>query len=138
MGIFIFKDGSLNINGKDVSDHVREAHLRISSQTEDATTMGCTSPKVLPKWPAGWQLTGVVAQDFSGSVDDLFSVLQLNATAFPWTFKASSAAKGATNPLFSGEGYVTEYEPIGGAVGALAVSAFTIMPASGGLSRDAA
>lgn len=135
MAIFCYKDAYLSINGTDLSDHVQECSCNFDAEMLDRTVMGDDWRSFLPGLK-NWEITVTFAQDYaSGKVDaTLWSLL--GATAFPIVFKPNGSTTSSTNPKFTGNAVLANYNPIGGAVGDLAKAQVTLKAGDGdGLTR---
>ncbi len=134
MATFVFKNAYLQVNGVDLSDHVRSISLSYSADEVEDVNMG-DSTKVRLAGLKDWSLQVEFSQDFgSGKVDaTLFDLV--GAAPFAVHVKPVNAAISATNPDFTGDVILTEYPILDGSVGDLATTSVNFV-AAGDLTRD--
>ena len=131
----VFTDGAFTWNAVDLSDHVREIHLRDNTEFDIEQRMGSTV-RVRHAVIKDWGLEINLYQDFAGSeVDATLSADALAKTPRTWTVRKNKAsAISATNPDYTATGYISEYEPLSGAFGELLGTRITVVP--GGTAPD--
>ena len=115
----VWKDGFLQINGVDLSDHVREMSLDTSVAELPDNVHGDNTAKVA----AGledWTVNVTFLQDFAASKVDItldgmggVGHTQKNIIIGP----DKTTAVSTTNPRYSGEAILASYRPLGGAHG---------------------
>lgn len=129
---FVWKDPYVLINAVDLSDHVRQATLTYRSELQDDSAGGDNTRNRIGGLK-DWTLTLEFAQDYAaGEVDaTLFSIV---GTSVAIEIRPTTAIVGATNPKYTGNGIIEEYQPFGGQIGALAVAPVT-MQGNGDLTR---
>lgn len=139
MAHLAFTNGYFAWNATPQSSHVREVHLRSTrSFTEDSNTMGSLARKVLPVLE-DYELEIVFSQDFAAAqIDATFGPDALAKTARAWEVRPDAGAVSATNPKYTGTGYIENYEPINGAFGETLGTRITIVPSIGGITRATA
>lgn len=136
MAHMTFVNAFFSWNSVDLSTHVREIHLR-STHTfvEDANTMGDTGRRVLPVLE-DYELEIVFSADFAAAqIDATLGPDKLAKTPRAFEIRPDAAVVGATNPKYTGTGYIETYEPISGAFGEVLGSRITIVPSVAGLTR---
>jgi hypothetical protein len=129
MAQFILKDAFVLINAVDLSDHVRSVTVNYSAEVQDNTPMTKNSRQRiggLKDWSADVEFY----QDHAaGEVDaTLFGVV---GSQIACEFRPTSAARGATNPGYTGNGIIESYEPVAGAVGENAMTRIRIVGSDG-------
>lgn len=131
----IIKDPYLVVNSVNLSSFLRQIELSYEVDEKDATTMDDNTMNSYPGLKK-WRITGTLLQSFASSeVDDTLFDLVGDTTAFPVILGVTSASAGATNPHFTGNGYLIKYNPMGGSAGDLHETQFEIA-AAGDLTRD--
>lgn len=132
-----FKNGYIEINNINLSDHAREFSLETSVEELPANAHGDS----VAKQAAGiedWTVNATFLQDFAaGEVDATLSAIG-GACHVPFDIVVgadSVAAVSASNPRWSGEAILSSYRPLGGTHGALLESTATFRPGSGSLTR---
>lgn len=125
MAHFVLKDASATINSVDLSDHVRDITVTYAAEEVDDTNMGDDGRGRIAGL-TDWSATITFAQDLAaGDVDaTLFSLV--GAASFACVFKNDSGAVAATNPSYTGNAILTDYQPVSGAVGDLATASITL------------
>jgi hypothetical protein len=132
----VLKDAFVNINGVDLSDHVKTSKVTYSVELQDASAMGNVAKARKPGlFDAGGEFE--LYQDYDAA--------KVDATIFPIVGvqvpirvrKSKTDAISATNPEYQWNGIVESYPPLGGGVGEMHMTTITI-PASDGvkLIRD--
>jgi len=122
---FVFTDAKVEVNSIDLSDHVREVGLNLDGDVPDATVMGKTT-KVKLNGLKDWSVTLKFAQDFAAGEVDATLFPLWGSTAFPVTVRPDNAARSATNPEYSGNCLLSNYQPLSGSVGDLAEAPITL------------
>lgn len=132
MAQLILEDAFVSVDGNDISSSVKSVTVNYSAEMQDDTTMGDDTKSNkggLKNWSAEVELL----QDFAaGELDSI--LFPLVGTTVVVIFRPTSAAVGASNPNYTGNGTVESYPPLGGTVGDLASTTISIQPA-GTLSR---
>lgn len=125
MAKHIIKDVMLTISGQELSDHCKSVNLTITNSAQDDTVMGDDWEEVIAGLSA-WELSGDLEQDFAASSVNATLFALVGAPEFAILVRPTSAAKSATNPDFSGNGILTQYDAIKGTVGDKHIISFTI------------
>lgn len=135
MAKFVWKDAFLTVNGVDLSDHVRSLTLNYPGAPVDATAMGDTS-RVRLQGITEWNIDVTFTQDFdSGSVDATLFPLGQQDAAFAIEVRPDNSAVSKSNPSFTGNAMINNYQVVGGTVGDLAESTCTFL-SRGALTRS--
>jgi hypothetical protein len=121
------------VNSVDLSDHVHSVDL--NDATADVTTTNFGSSGLVTR--VGGMKDGSITIEFqqdyaAGKVDA--TLWTARGTVITVTVKPTVAAGSATNPTYSASYLVTQYKPVAGKVGDLAILSVT-WPRSGDLTR---
>lgn len=131
---FVLRDADVVINGVNLSDHVESLTINYGAETPDMTSMQDITRRRLPGL-IDWTVDITFRQDFdAGEVDATLFPL-VGAAAVAMAIKPTSGAISATNPAFTGNVLVGQYNPIQGTVGDTANSTVTLT-GDGTLTRD--
>lgn len=135
MAKFVTTDYSVSIGGTDFSSSINSVTLDISVEEQETTAFGNTS-----RTRIGGLKDGSVSLDFhqdfgSASVDE--TLWPLLGTTVEIVILPTSAAVGATNPSYTFDALVTQYQPFANAVGELATLSVS-WPISGDVARATA
>lgn len=132
MSHLVLTDAFVSVNGVDLSAHLRAVTVNYQSELQDDTVMGLTT-RIRLGGLLDWSMEFEFAQDFASSQVDatLFALVGVTTTLIA---RATSAAKSATNPDYTGTGILESYPPLGNSVGELATTSVTFQSA-GVLSR---
>lgn len=132
MAKYVMTNTKVTINGTDFSSALSSVELSQSVNEVDTTNFGTSGWTAVTGGIKSGSLTLNWHQDFgAGSVN---AVLQpLLGTSATVVVTPSSATVSATNPSWSGQFLVSQYNPVAGAVGDLAVFS-TTWPANGAIT----
>lgn len=128
----VWKNGRIDINGVNLSDHAREITLDMSVAELANDAHGDTVVKKVTGLE-DWTITAVFLQDFAASKVDatLFSLYGCGSGSFQIEVGAdATSAVSATNPRYSGQAILTNYKVLGGAHGSNLEASATFRPAS--------
>ncbi len=132
MAKFVTTDYAVTIDGTDFSSSINSVTLDISVEEQETTAFGNTS-----RTRIGGLKDGSVSLDFHQD----FGADSVDATLFPLlgntvtiTLKPTSGAVSATNPEYTFDCLVTQYQPFANAVGELAVLSVS-WPVTGDVTR---
>ena len=136
----LWRDGFIQINGTDLSDHAREIALDIGIAELPDNVHGDYVAKVR----AGledWTITVTFLQDFAASKVDATLISAGGSAGHPG-FNVivggdKTTAVSATNPRYSGSAIMSSYRPFGGPHGSNMEATATFRPA-GRLTRQTA
>lgn len=124
-----FKNAYLEVNSVDLSDHVESMTINQSNATLDEHAMGDNTAKQRAGLMS-WSIDVTFFADFAAaSVDATLSPLYSGGTNFMIRAKAENAATSATNPIWSGQAFVSSYQPMGGGHGDELMQPTTFSPA---------
>lgn len=127
----------LSINGSDVSAYLQNVDVPIDVTMLDGTVMGATSTATVNE--AGlrnWSITANFKETSAAAVDAILGPL-VGAAAFAIIVKPRGATTAATNPKWTGNAVLQNYNPISGRVGDLHSIPVTLQSA-GALTRAVA
>ena len=132
MADIVLTDAFISLGGTDVSDHFMSVTLPVEAEGVERTAFG-------DEWRGrlgglkDWTCTLSFNQDFaSGGIDSV--LWPLLGTSVAIVIRPDSAAVGADNPEYSGNGIMTSYPPFGTSVGELVTGDITF-EADGELTR---
>jgi hypothetical protein len=123
-----FRNAYFWLNGVDLSSHFAELTLNYGSETLDETAFGDTV-RTNKGGLITWSLSGRAHQDFgAGAVDaTLFSLV---GTTTCFELRPHNTCSTTINPRYDGIGVLSNYSPLGGAVGTLLDTPFELGAAS--------
>jgi hypothetical protein len=137
MSLLVFTDCFVSINSVDLSDHVKSVKLTYNAAMQNNTAMGVgtkTSLAGLKEWTAEVEFF----QDYAASNVDATLFALIGAAAFAIEIRpVKTGGRSATNPGYTGNAVLANYQPVGGAVGDLAMTGASFQSA-GALSRQIA
>ena len=135
MGKFVATDYNISINGTSFSASLAAATLDITSEEQDVTSFGSTFRSRIGGLKDA-SLSLDFHQDFAAASVDatLFPLLGTQATV---VIKPTSGTVSATNPTYSFNCLVTQYQPFASSVGDLATLSVS-WPVSGEVTRATA
>lgn len=119
----ILDNAFLSVETVDLSDHVRSLAMNLKTDIIDATCMSNTYKDKLAGF-TDWSVEVEFAQDYAANKVDA-TLFSLVGTTCSLVIRPDSAAKGATNPEFTGEGILVNYSPLDGKVSELNVTKCT-------------
>jgi len=132
MAKFVTTDYTVSIGGDDFSTSINSVTLDVSVEEQETTAFGNTS-----RTRIGGLRDGSVSPDFhqdfgSASVDE--TLWPLLGTTVEIIISPTSASASATNPTYTFDALVTQYQPFANAVGELATLSVS-WPISGDVVR---
>lgn len=126
-----WKNGFIEIAGKDMSDHCTEFSVKESEEELKNDTHGGYVANITPGL-GNWTIEGHFLQDFAAaSVHSTLRGAKEAGLPVVVRYRASRDAASATNPMYSGSAYVTQYTGFQGAHGANLIADATLRPATG-------
>lgn len=135
MATFVMTDASLTVGGTDLSDHIKSITISYSAAEQDNTAMGATAMSRLGGL-LDWSMEVEFYQDYAvGEIDA--TMFSLVGTSVALVAKPTSGSVSTTNPSYSGNGILTSYQPLGGAVGEIAMAPVSFV-GNGALARATA
>jgi hypothetical protein len=134
MAKIVLKDAFVSVDGNDISDHVSQVTLGYEADAVEKTAMGALTHNNIGGTLKNWSVEAELHSNYAAAALDsiLFPLVGTEVAVIVRADK--TAGVGASNPNYTGQGIVTSYPPIGGAVGDLATSSVSIVPA-GDLTR---
>jgi hypothetical protein len=131
-----FTNALFELNGTDLSDHVESLTVNRSSEMLDVTAMGDTARSRVGGL-VDWSIEINFHQDYAaGEVDA--TVYSLIGTTVCFEIRPQNICSTVINPRFSQVGVIETYNPVGGAVGTVLDTAFTIQCNGADIDRDTA
>ena len=135
MAKYMVATPQITVNAVDLSDHLTDVALTYEADEIETTSSGTTvANKSFIAGLRSWKVDATIQQDYAASSVDATLFALVGAAAFPVILKPTSAAKGATNPEFTGNCILTSYPPMSGAVGELATVRISLR-GTGALTR---
>jgi hypothetical protein len=120
MAEIVLTDAHVEIGSLDVSDHVRSLTISYKAEAPEKTAMGDTAKTRLGGL-LDWSLDVELNQDYAdASIDSV--LFDLVGTSVALIMRPTSDPVGAANPEFTGDGIFTDYDPIAGKVGDVAIT----------------
>jgi hypothetical protein len=130
MGKVILRDADITINSIDLSDHISKVTIATTFNLVDVTAFGARYKEILQ----GLGDATVVCdffQDFdAASVDSVLWPLSQSGSVFPVVVKPTSATVSSTNPSYTMQAILGNYDPLDGSVGAASITSVTFANAS--------
>ncbi len=125
-----FKDAYLSVNGVDLSDNVKSLTVNAGAVTLDEAAMG-DNTEIQRAGLLNWSVDVTFFQDFtSGSVDATLYPLYVSGTNFSIVCRPTSGSVASGNPQWSGQAFISSYQPMGGTHGDELMAPVTFSPAS--------
>lgn len=116
MAIHVLRDAYVSINAVDLSDHAESVELSWNVGVETVTAMGASGvAKLAGLEDNSFSITWL--QDFAASEVDATLAPLIRAASFAFEIRPTSAAVSATNPKFTGNAILSEYQPVAGEAG---------------------
>ena len=120
MAKFVFKDGTVKVNGVDLSDHVRSVDTPLSKDQVDETGLNGNGLRTFIPGLGGERFVITFANDFAASsVYATLYPLYRNEADFEVEVVPNAGAASATNPRWRAFCKLFDYDPVNAAVGAL-------------------
>lgn len=130
----VYKDAYISLDSNDVSAYVQSLELPLTIESLDDTAMGDNTRSNAAGLKT-WTATMNVHQSFvNAEFDSIVYALYNAGAAFACEFRPTSSAVSTSNPKFTGNGIISEYTPMTGAVGDQLVISVNIV-AAGDLTR---
>lgn len=134
MATLIYDDAYFTINSVNLSDHVKSLTLNYEAEAQDDTAMSDNTRSSLGGLK-NWSVSVEFHQDYAAGEVDV-TVFSLVGTSTAIEIRPTSAAVSATNPSYTGNGMVTTYSPLSGAVGDILPATIEIVPSKGAGTSD--
>lgn len=120
MAKYVFKEGTVVVDGVDLSDHVRNVDIPMSKDQVESTGLNGNGLHTFLPGLGGERFVITFANDFdAGMVHDTLYILYRNDDIFEVYVIPQAGSQSATNPKFSALCQLYDYDPINAAVGAL-------------------
>jgi len=132
MASFAFINAFVSINGVDLSGSVRSVTINTEAEDLEDTAMGDTFRSRIGGLK-DWSIDVELNQDFTAAQADA-TIFPLLGTVTAVVIKPVNTTTAATNPQYSGNVLVSEYNPLDGSVGDLATTSVS-WPGAGALTR---
>ena len=132
MASFAFTNAFVSVNAVDLSTFVRSVTINVEAEDLEDTAMGDTYRSRIGGLK-DWSVDLEFNQDFAASAVDV-SIFSLLGTVVAVIVKPVNTTTSATNPQYSGNVLVSEYNPLDGSVGDLATTSVS-WPGAGTLTR---
>jgi hypothetical protein len=130
MPFIVFTDAYVVINASNISDHVKGVTLTYSADLLDSTVMTTSGTKSNTPGLKDWQLDVDLLNDYAAaSIDSILFALIGNA-GFSVEVRPTSGARSTSNPGYTANGVLGNYDPMQAKVGDLATTKITIKPAA--------
>lgn len=124
MALLVLKNAFVSVNSVDLSDHVKQVTLKNAAESLDNTAMSATY-KSKQAGLKEWSVEVEFYQDFAAAKVDATLNGLLGAAAFPIEVRPDAGAASTTNPKYTGNVVLLDYEPFGGSVGDLVTTKVT-------------
>ncbi len=132
MAVKVLDNAFLSFAGNDISASVKSLTLNYAAEMLDKTAMGDTTRSKIGGM-FDWSVSAELHQDHaSGELDSI--LFPLVGTTGALIIREDSAAKGASNPEYTGQAVLESYPPLGGGVGDLGATSMSLQ-AAGALAR---
>ena len=120
MAKMVLKNAYLSIAAHPSSDHVRSLTINYKAEAPETTAMGDTTKTRLGGL-LDWSLDVEFNQDYvAGNIDAI--LFPLVGTSVAIIIRPDTGVKGVDNPEFTGSAILTDYDPIAGKVGDVAIT----------------
>ena len=121
MAKFVFKDGTVKVNGVDLSDHVRGCDTPLAKDQVEDTGLNSNGLHQFIPGLGSERFVITFANDFAASsVYATLYPLYRNSAQFEVEVIPNAGAASATNPRWNATCQLYDYDPVNAAVGALA------------------
>jgi len=125
----------VSIGGSDISSYVKSVTIDYPFEEHDDTAAGDTARSV-ELGLANWTITVTANETYAnGLLNDIMWTKYIAKAEVALIIKINGGTTSTDNPKWTGNGMITGYPPISGAVGDQAVANFTIKPTGGVLTR---
>lgn len=136
MARIVLTNALVTVNAVDLSDYVASVTLNSSIDVVETTAFSSTAARTRIGGLADNSISLEFHQDYaSGEVEA--TIYPLLGTVTTVTVKPVNTATSTSNPLYTVSALVSEWTPLGGAVGELATASVT-WPVSGAITKTTA
>jgi len=135
MAEYVILDASITVNAVDLSDHCKSVTLSYDADMVDSTSMSATQSRDFLPGLTNWNISVEFGQDYATSKVDATLFPLIGAAAFECIVIADgTAGVSATNPSFTGNTLLQNYQPVQGSVGDHATTTITLQ-GTGAITR---
>ncbi len=118
MAVYVWKDATISVNAKDLSDHCSQVTVEDTANEVDQTPFSVSAYSVQNIGLKDATITATFFQDFAASsVHATLQPLYASGGTFDVVVKPTSASASPTNPSVTLKSRLFAYGGIGGAVG---------------------
>ena len=135
MAVKVLDNAFVSFAGNDISANVKSVTLNYAAEMLDKTAMGDTTRSKIGGM-FDWSVSLELHQDHAAAALDSL-MFDLVGTTGALIIREDSAAKGASNPEYTGNAVLESYPPLGGGVGDLGATSMSLQ-AAGALGRAVA
>ncbi len=133
MASFAFTDARVEVNSVNLSAFTRSVTLNVEAEDLEDTAMGDTYRSRIGGLK-DWSVDIEFNQDFAASAVDV-TIFPLLGTVVAVKIRPTTSAISTTNPEYTGNVLINEYNPLDGSVGDLATTSVS-WPGAGTLTRS--
>ena len=128
MANMVLYNAYISVNSVDLSDHCHSLTLNYEAEMLDETMMGDLTRSNKPGLK-NWSADAEFESDFAAGEVDATLFPLIGANAFALVIKPDNSAVSSTNPSFTGNAVLENYQPLGGTVGELSMTSCTFRSA---------
>ena len=132
MATQVLTNARVVLGSDNITDHVQAVRFNYEAEQQDDSAMGDTTRSMKGGLKI-WDFEFDVLQDWASSNIDSIAFAAVGTT-LTVAVRPTTGSRSATNPDYTGTGLVTGYNPLGNAVGEIAVTTIKVVNA-GTLSR---
>lgn len=122
----VLKNVSVSVNAVEVGPNVREVTVHTERDKVEVTGFQAANKEYLPGLGDAEIELDVLVDYGASSIDAQFWPLSQTDTPFPVVIKPNLGAVSASNPSYTMQALMYEYDPIAGAVGEAATTTVTL------------
>lgn len=130
MAFQVFTDAYVVINSVNVSDHIKGVTLSYQADLLDSTVMTTSGTKSNTPGLKDWSLELDLLNDYASSSIDATLFALIGNSGFAIEVRPTSGSVSTSNPKFTANGVLANYDPMQAKVGDLATTKITIKPAA--------
>jgi predicted secreted protein len=121
MAKYVIKTPQITVNSVDLSEYLEDVTLTYEADEIESTSSGTTvNDKTFVAGLRSWSIDATLQQDYASARVDATLFSLVGADPFAIKVRPTSAAKGTSNPEFSGNAILLSYPPLTGKVGEMA------------------
>lgn len=133
MPLMVLSTAVLTVNANNLAQWCSKTEITAEVEEKDVTVFTSLGWKEVLGGLKSGNIAATLKNDLAASALDAI-MWPLFGTVVPWTAKATSAAVGTSNPLYSGSLLVKNWTPITGSPGDVNEASYT-WPTSGAITR---